>query len=101
MSDVAFDSSDPRAIKAKIKSVKDREAICNEALRTIMSSEPGRMWVHTLLLKTHPFRSSFSTDALIMANNCGETNIGLQLIAELHTCSPELYLQMMKENSDA
>ena len=98
MSD-AFDSSDPKAVKDKIKVSKDRETILKDALRTIVATEPGRMWMHELLTRCHPFRSSFSQDALIMANNCGETNIGLQVIADLHACSPELYLQMMKENS--
>ena len=97
---VIFDSSDPKAVKAKIKSVKEKEATCAEALRGVMSTEPGRMWMHSLLVKCRPFTSSFASDPLLMAHNCGETNIGLQLIAELHSCSPELYLQMMKENSD-
>lgn len=96
----SFDSSDSKDVQGRIKTVKQREALNAEALRVIMSSQPGRAWMHSLLLRCHPFQSPFSSDALLMANACGEANIGLQLIAELHACSTELYLQMMKENAD-
>jgi hypothetical protein len=36
----------------------------------------------------------------MMAQRCGEVNIGLQLIAEMDEASPDLYLQMMKENKN-
>lgn len=93
-----FDASDPKAVKAAVKTAKDAEAIAREGLRETMSSEQGRKWLHSLLLKCDPFRSPFSTDPVMMAKNCGEANIGLQIIADMHEVSPELYLQMMKEN---
>lgn len=94
----AYDASDPKAVKAAIKDTKTKETIAREGLREAMSSEQGRKWLHALLLKCDPFRSPFSTDALIMSKNCGEANIGLQIIAEMHEVSPDLYLLMMKEN---
>lgn len=92
------DTSDPKAVAKQIKDAKSKDVIAKEGLRATMSSEPGRKWLHSLLLRCDPFRSPFSTDALVMAKNCGEANIGLQLIAEMHEVSPELYLLTMKEN---
>jgi|SRR6266576_4189336 len=93
-----YDTSDPKAVKAAVKDAKSKETIAREGLREAMSSEQGRKWLHSLLLLCDPFRSPFSSDALLMAERCGEVNIGLQLIAEMHEVSPELYLLMMKEN---
>jgi hypothetical protein len=97
MTDI-LDTSDPKVVKAAIKDAKSRETIEREGLRQTMSTEAGRKWLHSLILRCRPFTSPFSSDALIMANNCGEANVGLQIIADMHEVSPELYLQMMKEN---
>jgi hypothetical protein len=97
---MTYDSSDPRAVEKATKEHKTKEVLRKEGLRQVMSTEPGRAWMHGLLESTGPFRSPYSSDALAMAKNCGEANVGLQLIADLHACSVELYLQMMKENSN-
>jgi hypothetical protein len=99
--DLPFDTSDPKAVQASVKKAKSREAIIAEGLKSIMGSEPGRKWVHSLLVRTHPGSSPFSSDPYLTAFRAGEQNIGLQLIAELHACSTDLYLIMMKENQDA
>src|SRR5258708_16531170 len=93
-------SADQRAVEKAKKEHKTREVLRKEGLRQVMSTEPGRAWMHGLLESTGPFRSPYSSDALAMARNCGEANIGLQLIAELHATSTDLYLQMMKENTN-
>jgi hypothetical protein len=93
-----FDTSDPKAVKAAIKDAKSAETIAREGLRQTMGTEQGRKWLYRALMLCDPFRNPFSTDALAMAFRCGEVNIGLQLIAEMQEVSPDLYLQMMKEN---
>ncbi len=98
--EIQRDTSDPKQVNRAIKSAKARDTELQEALRSIMSSEPGRRWIHALLQKCGPFINPFRTDPLMMAFNCGEMNIGQQLLTELHACSTELYLQMMKENED-
>lgn len=93
-----FDVSDPKTVKAAVKSAKAAEAIAREGLRQTMQTEQGRRWLYRLLMFCDPFRNPFSSDALVMAQRCGEVNIGLQIIADMDEVSPELYLQMMKEN---
>jgi len=93
-----FDSSDRKVVNKAIKSSKDRDAILREALVSIMQTPSGRSWIKSLLDRCAPFRTPFSPDPIMMARNCGEAGIGLQLIAELHAASTDLYLVMMKEN---
>lgn len=95
------DVSDPKQVAKAVKAGKAKDERIEDALRGIMGTPEGRMWIWSLLDKCQPFRTPFSSDALRMAHNCGEANIGLRLIAELHACDTELYLLMMKENSDA
>lgn len=93
-----FDSSDPKALKEIAKNEKHLDALRSEGLRSILSTEPGRAWIYSLMLVCTPLQSPFRTDPYTTAFACGEQNIGLWAIAECHKASPELYLQMMKEN---
>lgn len=95
-----FDSSDKSAVRRAVKAAKRDEAQLRLDLRSIMQTEHGRRWIHSLLERSRVFDNPFSTDPGLMAFSCGEKNIGLQLIAELHEVSTDLYLIMMKENSD-
>lgn len=92
------DASDPKELRDAVKKEKTREQVAKDGLLATMSTVSGRAWLHSFLLKCAPFRSPFSSDALQMSFNAGEANIGLQLIAEMDEASPDLYLQMMKEN---
>lgn len=93
------DVSDPKAIQAALKTAKSFDDRAREGLHNMMRDPNGRAWLYRMLDVCHPFRNAFSSDALIMAHNCGEVNIGLQIIADMQECSPELYLQTMKENN--
>lgn len=95
-----FDSGDKSQVKAQIKATVHRDAVLRTDLHAIMGSESGRRWIANLLELCHPYQTPFSRDPIAMAFNCGEQNIGLQLIADLHKVSPDLYLIMMKENSN-
>src|SRR4051812_32192864 len=99
--DGLHDTSDPKQVAKAVKTAKGKEVELREALRLIMGSEPGRRWVHDLLKRCAPYANPFRDDPLRTAFACGEMNIGQQLIVDLHACSTELYLQMMKENQGA
>lgn len=95
---VVYDSSDRKTVENATKHAKNKNERMQEALRGIMQMREGRAWVKTVLDRTAPFQTPFSSDPLRMSFNCGRADIGLQLIAEIHACSDELYLVMMKEN---
>ena len=97
--DLPYDASDPKQVKSAIKGSKDKGLRNKAALQNIMQTAEGRAWMHSLLERCRPFRSTFSTDPIQMAFNSGEANIGLQLIADLHAASTELYLVMMREQN--
>lgn len=98
---MTIDTSDAKQVAKAIKSSKQKADELTEALRLIMGSALGRKWIHELLRKCHPYENPFRTDSLQTAFSCGEMNIGQQLLVELHACSTELYLQMMKEAQGA
>lgn len=99
MTETPRDSSDPKQIARAIKESKTRDEVAEEGLRQLMSSAQGRVWMWRHLEQCDPYRSPFTRDALQMSFNCGESNVGLRTIAELHALDPDLYLLMMKENA--
>lgn len=96
----ALDTSDPKQVEKAIKASKTRDEVRVEGLRQIMSSVQGRVWLFDLIKTCGPGQNPFTPDALRTAFNCGELNIGNQLVAQCHACSTELYLVMMKENQN-
>jgi hypothetical protein len=63
---------------------------------TLMSTPAGSRLIWRLLTLSGIFRSSFSSDPLIMAMNEGQRNIGLRLLSDLTEACPEKYLNMMR-----
>ncbi len=94
------DTSDAKQIAKAIKSSKERDEAKAEGLRQVLSTKEGRLWLHDLLDDCGPYRTPYSRDAIQMAFNCGTADVGLKLIAAIHAVSAELYLTMMKENSN-
>lgn len=97
---MTYDSSDPRDVEKVIKEVKTKEVLRKDGLRQLMGTEPGRAWLYNLIEICGPGQNPFSTDALRMAFACGELNIGNQIVGQCNALAPELYLVMMKENSN-
>lgn len=69
-------------------------------LARLLAEPVGRRWLYQKLEECHIYSTSFTTNALAMAFNEGERNVGLRLVAELTAASPENYLQMLKEVED-
>lgn len=67
-------------------------------LTRVMSDPAGREYLYDLLASLHIYSTSFSTDALIMAFNEGQRNVGIRLTADLVEAAPDMYLQMLKEH---
>jgi len=94
------DVSDPRQVEKAIKASKTKDEVRAEGLLQTMKSVQGRAWLYDLIEKCGPGQNPFSPDALRMAFNCGELNIGNQIVGQCNTVSAELYLVMMKENQN-
>jgi len=76
------------------KLIRERE---NADLKWLMSSPRGRRVMWRLLELSGPFRLSFDTNAMRMAFNEGNRNLGNHLLNEVMTLCPELYPVMVKE----
>lgn len=100
MDDTLRDTSDPRQVEKAIKAAKTKAEVREEGLLQLMKSVQGRAWLYGLIELCGPGQNPFVADALRTAFNCGELNIGNQLVAQCHACSTELYLVMMKENTN-
>lgn len=98
---------DPIDVRAQEKSKADQEvrnrlAKENEEadLKWLMGSKRGRRVVWRLLDQSGVFRLSFNTNAMQMAFAEGNRNYGNRTLAMIHALCPELYPQMVKENTN-
>ena len=69
-------------------------------LKWLMGSKRGRRVVWRLLDQSGVFRLSFNTNAMQMAFAEGNRNYGNRTLAMIHALCPELYPQMVKENTN-
>lgn len=93
-----LDTGDAASVKKVIREAKTAAMRDKEWLTSSMSTLEGRRWYWNFLVGCHVYHDPFSRDPLITAHNCGEANIGRQLLAALENASPSLYLSMIKEN---
>lgn len=66
----------------------------------LMGSKRGRRIVWRQLERAGVFRLSFNTNAMQMAFAEGGRNEGLKLLAMVHQHCPELYVDMLKEQTE-
>lgn len=69
-------------------------------LKEVLETYDGRAVIWQILCDTGLYRSSFSNDALSMAFNEGQRNIGLLLIDRIMLVSPEAYKLMQEEANE-
>jgi hypothetical protein len=84
------------------RQVRDKIARENEEadLKWLMGSKRGRRVVWRLLDQSGVFRLSFNTNSMQMAFAEGNRNFGLRMLSMVHSLCPELYPQMVKEQSN-
>ena len=97
----SYDPTDLRSQQEQKQEAEARKLLAREAekadLKWLMSSKTGRRIMWRLLDLTGPFRISFDPNAMKMAFNEGNRNLGNQLFNEVMTLCPELYPVMVKE----
>lgn len=94
MSGAEHESAD-RVTKAQ-QAVLTRETEIGD-LRWLMGDPRGRRVMWRLLEGSGIYRSSFSTDPLVMAFAEGERNRGLRLLDEITQHCPKNLIEMQKE----
>lgn len=95
-------AGDEEQVKARTEAAKRRARIAVEDMVAIMNTVGGRRFMWGLLADTHMFHSSYRfggpvEDAVFRE---GERNIGIQIFARIQTACPDLYAQMVTENTE-
>lgn len=83
--------------KLRDKLVRDNE---EADLKWLMGNKRGRRVIWRLLDQAGVFRLSFNTNAMSMAFAEGNRNFGNRTLSLIHSHCPELYPQMVKENTN-
>lgn len=97
---MTYDGSNRKHIRQAEKAALVAENERKLFVAHIMSTLPGRAWMHDLLLKCSIFSTPFVAGAYdITAFKCGGQNIGLQIFADVHASAPREYVLMMQEAS--
>ena len=81
-------------LNRKAQQLREREL---DDLRVVLGSKQGRRFMRRLLEESGNYRTSFNTEALIMAFNEGQRNMGLWTIGEIHQASQAAYDLMQRE----
>ena len=97
MSDAAYSPDDPAQVKDRKSRAQRARARALDDLAILMGDARFRRFLWTLLSRCRIYQTSFHADALQMAFNEGQRQIGLTLLADVHAGGMEDYLRMMDE----
>ena len=92
-----FNASDRRSIREAEKAAKVAEANRRAVVVALMDQQLGREYIWTLLSEAGIFTQVFSTDPLILAFNEGRRSMGLRLLDDVTTFTPDQFIQAMRE----
>lgn len=94
----AYDTSEPEQVnKAKKRASRTRA----DRLRFVegaMTLAEGRAWFYDLLVRCKVINTPFAEDPYRTAFNCGQQNIGLQILSDIQDSAPKEYAHMISEN---
>lgn len=88
-----------RAESEKEKQARVAAKNAAEDIRWLMSNKRGRRVAWEWLSDAGVFRSTFNTNAMLMAFEEGKRSRGLKLMAHIVEVCPELYYDMTRENT--
>lgn len=95
-----YDASNPRHIRIAKKEVKLREQQDREVVVAIMGTTNGRAWILSWLESCNIFSTPFSGVDARTNFNCGQHNVGVQLLNQVVRLCPDEYVRMMKERNE-
>jgi hypothetical protein len=95
-----YNASDTRQIRAAIKRSKTDRALDDGVLLALMTTPNGRAWMWRFLSRLHAFHTPYTGDNNATNFQCGEHNVGLELINDLLRACPDQYIFMMREAND-
>lgn len=96
-----FDATDPKAINNAEREVARKKRQDADELRKILHSKTGRAFLYRLLERCNIYGDTFAGEQThISAFRQGQENVGKQLMLAAMDASPDLYVQMVKDQRD-
>lgn len=93
-----YDTSDKESVNTARKKAARTKADRLRFVEAALGTEEGRAWFYDLLLACKILRNPFDKDPYVTAFRSGEMNIGLRVLDDVQTASPEKYIVMVSEN---
>ncbi len=85
--------------KLKRRWMREDEGQIDSAILSAIETREGRRYLWWLLRIGKIGGQPYANNALNTAFNCGELNVGQQILDRIISVSPEGYVRMMKENA--
>lgn len=95
---MASAASEKNIRKQRAQQAKDRETD-KTVVKSLMAHPDGRRWMWLKLQETMVFHEGESLDPTVMAYQKGIRNGGLRLLDSITRNTPEMYVQMFRENT--
>lgn len=97
----SYDTSNPQQVNTARKKAARTKADRLRFVQAAMQTVEGRGWFHDILVRCHITRNPYMAgDPQATAFRCGEQNIGLQILDDIQTAAPQLYIDMITENKE-
>src|SRR6267154_4206594 len=97
----SFDASDPAAAANAEREAARKARDDADVLRKLMFSKQGRGFLYRRLEMCHIYGNTFAGEEThVSAFQQGEENVGKRLMLEAMDASPDLYVQMIKEQRE-
>jgi hypothetical protein len=87
-----------KALREQDKLAQLHEAQITKAIAACAATREGRLFLWWLLSIGQVGQQPFTANALNTAFNCGELNVGNQILARLIDVDPAIYVRMQQEN---
>ena len=96
-----YDAGDEAKVKDARVSARDKDRLRKEAICAIMDVPACREYLWELLEFCKTFQSPFASNALVMAHNAGEQNVGFKILADITDAAPAQYINLLEEKKNA
>ena len=94
------DKEADRRYRSAKKKAEAEQLEVDEACRALINTSRGRRYLWWLLRIGKVGTQPFATNALTTSFNCGELNVGQQILDHIISVDPAGYVRMMQENAE-
>lgn len=96
--DETYNTSEPQEVNKQRKKYARTRADRLHFIAAAMQHEQGRAWFYEILKFCKCIETPYRDNPYDTAFLCGMQNVGLKMLDDIQTASPDNYLLMIKEN---